>query len=239
MEIYAVKIMNISNEELNDLCSTLDVEKRCKLEKYIKLEDKIRSLIGDLLIRTLINKKFKIRNKNIIIEKNQYGKPFLKGNPKHNFNISHSEDFVVCAISDTPIGIDIEKIKQIEYKEIAKGFFTENEYDYITRGDAQDQLKNFFNIWTLKESFIKCCGTGLSMPLNLFSLEIDNINNIRLIHKLGESNSKYYFEVFDIDSEYKMAVCSLNKNVSGNLVMIDQQSLIKDYYKLVLDGGTF
>ncbi|WP_241401874.1 4'-phosphopantetheinyl transferase superfamily protein [Clostridium beijerinckii] len=56
-------------------------------------------------------------------------------------------------------------------------------------GIAQDlkfQLDMFYEIWTLKESFIKCCGQGLSRSLKLLSIEIDKFKNIKVI-----SNSEY------------------------------------------------
>ncbi len=80
-------------------------------------------MIGELLVRTLTNKKLKIGNERIVWGKNHYGKPYLNGYPNYYFNISHSGEFVVCAISNNPVGIDIEQIKQIEYEEIAKSFF--------------------------------------------------------------------------------------------------------------------
>lgn len=236
MEIYAVRIGDICLEELYSICSTFTSEKRYILEKYNNTSDRIRSLLGELLIRTVTINKLRIDNKNLIFDKNQFGKPFLNGYPKHHFNISHSGDFVVCAISNSLIGIDIEKIEQIDYEAIAKDFFTHPEYLYITQED-KNNLRKFYNIWTLKESFIKCCGMGLSMPLDMFSINIDSYNNIRMVSATGEVKSKYYFRLFDIDREYKLAVCSLKKSISNEVTLIDQESLITNYYKLISNGG--
>ncbi|MGX5439993.1 4'-phosphopantetheinyl transferase family protein [Bacillus thuringiensis] len=239
MEIYAVKITDINNQKLENICSWIDEDKRYRIKKFINKKDKIRTLIGELLIRSLTNKKLKIGNKKIIWGKNQYGKPYLKGYPKYYFNISHSGDFVVCAIDNNPVGIDIEKIKQIEYEEIAKGFFCDSEYAYIKQGDFNHQLRKFYEVWTLKESFIKCCGSGLSMSLKSFSIEIDSRKAVRILSDSGEKNNFYSMAVFDIESEYKMAVCTLNKEILRNITMIDQNSIINDYYKLLSDRGAY
>jgi len=95
MKIYALKIIDISKEELDKLCSFIDLEKKCKIKKFSEKKDMIRTLMGEILIRTIINRELDISNKHIKFEKNKYGKPYLKEYPKFNFNISHSGDFVI------------------------------------------------------------------------------------------------------------------------------------------------
>jgi len=124
MKIYAIKIKEISKENLHEISEFVHREKKIKIQKLNHEKDKIRTLIGEVLIRNIIKENLAIRNSNIIFELNRYGKPFLKDNPNFNFNISHAEDYVVCAIDHKPIGIDIEKIRPIEYKSIANNFFT-------------------------------------------------------------------------------------------------------------------
>ncbi|MCB2354682.1 4'-phosphopantetheinyl transferase family protein [Clostridium estertheticum] len=229
MEIYAVKISDVSEEKLDNIYLLIDSEKRCKLEKFINKKDKVRTLIGEILIRTIIFEVLSIRNKYITFDKNQYGKPYLKGQPKFNFNISHSGDFVVCAIDDIPIGIDIEKVKYIEYEEIAQSFFSVSEFNYIVKKDLDVELSKFYEIWTLKESYVKCCGQGLSIPLKSFSINIDQYENIKVI--INNEHKEHVFKRFDIGVGYKIAVCSENKEISNNIIMIDQNSLINNYSK--------
>ena len=233
MKLYAVKILDISEEKLDNICSLIDLDKRCKILEFINKKDKVRTLIGEMLIRTVIFQELSIRNKHIIFEKNQYGKPYLKGYSNFQFNISHSGDFVVCAIDDKSVGIDIEKIKHIEYEEIAKSFFTVNEFDYIVKKDLDVELNKFYEIWTLKESYIKCCGEGLSIPLKSFSIDTDQYQNFKAI--IDNEYREHIFKKFDIESGYKMAVCSVNKEISNNIIMIDQNSLINNYSRFDLE----
>ncbi|MCB2298660.1 4'-phosphopantetheinyl transferase family protein [Clostridium tagluense] len=232
MKIYAVKTLDIIEKNLEKMCLLIDLEKRCKIEKFINKKDKVRTLIGEILIRTIICEELSVRNKHITFEKNEYGKPYMKEHPEFNFNTSHSGDFVVCAIDDKPIGIDIEKVKHIEYKDIAKSFFSVSEFDYIIKEDLNSQLNKFYEIWTLKESYIKYCGQGLSIPLKSFSIDIDQYENIKVI--IDKEHKEPVFKRFDIGSEYKMAVCSVNKEISNNIVMIDQNSLINNYSRFEL-----
>ena len=167
-----------------------------------------------------------IDNNQIKFIKNQYGKPYLQGYTDFKFNISHSGDFVVCAVDDKSIGVDIEEVKNIEYKEISRNCFTENEFNYINQENSNIQLNRFYKIWTLKESYIKYCGQGLSMPLESFSIDIDK-ENIKVI--VNEEYKEHTFKLFSIESNYKMAVCSLNKGISDNIIYINQESLINNY----------
>lgn len=230
MKIYAVRILNIGKERLTRLCSLIDLDKKCKIEKMINEKDVIRTLIGEILIRTIIAEELGI--KNIKFHKNQYGKPYLIDHPKFNFNISHSGNFVTCVVDDKPIGIDIEELRYIEYEDIAEGFFTISEFCYIIKQNLNSQLSKFYELWTLKESYIKCCGQGLSIPLKSFSVEIQKYENIKVI--INNEYTQHTFKTFDIESDYKMAVCSLNKEITNNITFIDQNNLINDYCKIYL-----
>lgn len=233
MEIYGVRISNMSEEKINELCLLIDEKKRHRINKFINKKDKIRTLISEILIRTIVIEKLNVSNKYITFEKNQYGKPYLEGYPKFHFNISHSGEFVVCAIDDKPIGIDIEEVKYIEYEDIAKNFFSVSEFDYIVKEDLNVKLSKFYEIWTLKESYIKCCGQGLSIPLKSFSININQYENIQVI--IDNEHKEHLFKRFDIWLDYKMAVCSVNKEISNNIIMIDQNSLINNYSRADLE----
>ncbi|NSB12641.1 4'-phosphopantetheinyl transferase family protein [Clostridium beijerinckii] len=230
MEIYVVKISDIYEEKINRLSLLISSEKKDRINKFIHKKDKIRALIGEILIRSIINAKFNLINKYIIFSKNEYGKPYLKCYPDFKFNISHSGEFVVCAIDNKDIGIDIEYIKNIEYKEIAKKFFSENEFEYIIKNNIDIQLNKFYEIWTLKESYIKCCGQGLSIPLESFSINIDTYNNINV--NINNKTDTHIFTTLYVESDYKMSVCSVNTKITKNITRVDQDELIDNYFEM-------
>lgn len=87
-----------------------------------------------------------------------YGKPYLKNLPYY-ISISHSNELAVCAISDTEIGIDIQVI-QDRGTELAKRFFSEDENEFILK--SLNPVMDFYRIWTMKESYVKMTGQGIS-----------------------------------------------------------------------------
>lgn len=87
-----------------------------------------------------------------------YGKPFLKSYPDIHFNISHCPKAVFCAVSDSPIGVDVEEIQYDE--DVAREVFSESELESIRSAESPEI--RFTELWTMKEAYLKLQGTGLS-----------------------------------------------------------------------------
>jgi 4'-phosphopantetheinyl transferase len=223
MKIYAVKTLDISEENMQKLCLLIADENRQRIARFFHKQDKIRTLIGEILIRKIITEQLGIRNDEIVFAKNSYGKPYLQNCRQFYFNISHSEDFMACAIDNQPVGIDVEQVKHIDdYRRIAERYFTESELAYITKTGC-DNLGRFYEIWTAKESYIKCRGKGLSIPLKSFSIEI-NRGNIQAI--LDDEQNQFLFKQLAVDTGYKITVCSLGGDIPDDPIMIRQNSLL-------------
>jgi 4'-phosphopantetheinyl transferase len=84
-------------------------QKQERIKKFAKSDDAKRVLLGDILIRSVVASELKVSSKIIEFNSNKYDKLFIKGNSRLYFNVSHSGDWIVCAIDDEPVGIDIEK----------------------------------------------------------------------------------------------------------------------------------
>ena len=96
-----------------------------------------------------------------MIAHGKYGKPYLIDFDNIHFNISHCDGLVACAISDRPIGIDVERI--VPFKDnLAKKILTEEEMQFLIccKNDEIAYKEMFFRLWTLKESYIKWNGSG-------------------------------------------------------------------------------
>jgi len=189
----------------NHFLSYVSNEKKERIKKFPKYEDAQRSLIGDILSRRIICDSLCIKNNDIVFEQNEYGKPFLKHIKDFHFNTSHAGEWIICATHNLPLGVDVEHIQPIEF-DIAKRFFSKEEYIDLMNMDSLHRLSYFYELWTLKECYIKAEGKGLSILLNSFSFKI---NCSEIIFKSKNGSKNYYFKQYDIDSNYKMAVCGL------------------------------
>jgi len=74
---------------------------------------------------------------------------------------------VICAVSEKPIGCDVEKVKEANLK-VADRFFTEKEVEYLNALDKDNRADAFFRLWTMKESYMKMTGEGMKLALDQF-----------------------------------------------------------------------
>ncbi len=195
-------------EIFESLLPYLSSEEREKIGKFHFDIDKQLGLYSNVLIRLTACQDLGITNNNILFERNKYGKPYLKNLPSFHYNISHTRNAIVLAVSDNPVGADIERIQKVKL-DIAKRFFTNQEETYILNSTNQNQA--FFEIWTKKEAYIKYIGKGLSISLNSFSVFDTNISK--------------HINHFLIDN-YIISVCRKSYNKKINIMHLTVDNLI-------------
>lgn len=206
MLIYAVySNTQFNNIDFNKLMAFLTVKEQERINRFLRWQDAQSTLIGKVLIRAILYHQYQIENELIIFDTNIYGKPYLRNREDIQFNISHSGGWVVCAIDKQSIGIDIEQIKEVNM-DIAKRFFSHDEYNVLMSKEKEHRIPYFYDLWTLKESYIKAEGRGLSIPLNSFGC----------IYKEGKwhiiNGNAYHCEQYDLDCSYKLSICASNNN---------------------------
>jgi 4'-phosphopantetheinyl transferase len=172
-----------------------------------------RKILGDALMRMAVWQNFGVNPDDLNIALGKSGKPFLQSHPTIHFNISHSGHWVVVAVSGSRVGIDVERVKKVNLG-IAERFFSEREKDKLFALPAAMQTDYFFDLWTLKESFLKAIGTGLTKSLKSFTVEISD-DRILLLDNTEKTG--LLMKQLKIESGYKMAVCSDRELVDEKL----------------------
>lgn len=196
MYISISNINNYDNKELHKFYNEIYEYKKKKIDKYIKFDNKLRSIIGELLLKCILEKKYNIQYKDVVFKINKYGKPYIE-NYNIYFNISHSQDYVICALSNKEIGIDIEKIRPVNVN-VINCFATEKEKKYIFKNN-NEIYKHLFEIYTLKEAYFKMQGTNLD---NLKSVEFTIKDN-----KIKCSDKNVYMNLKSDIKNYVIAIC--------------------------------
>nr|WP_193648175.1 4'-phosphopantetheinyl transferase superfamily protein [Bacillus cereus] len=191
------------------------------MKRLLNLCDINRTLIGDLLIRSLICQKYKINNGEIRFIYNEYGKPFVENFSDFHFNISHSGEWVVCATANSNVGIDIEKVSDIEALKLANEFFSEEEFYDLSNMNSDEQINYFFDLWTLKESYIKTIGKGLYIPLISFSIKKES----QTLISYKNIPQNFHFRQYNIEPNYKVSACATRDE-------LPQEIIIKDIYTI-------
>lgn len=123
-------------------------------------------MIGRYLLMMSLERFGYTRAKLNSIRTSVLGRPSL--DEALDFNISHSGEFVVCALgSECRLGVDVEKIVEIDIKDFEEQF-SPSVLSAIQNADNSN--REFFRHWTIKESVVKADGCGLSTPLNLIEI---------------------------------------------------------------------
>lgn len=125
---------------------------------YPRREDAIHCLVAEAMLRLA----FPGRDPETL-DREPGGKPFWEG---AHFNLSHSGPWVVLAVGDSPVGVDVECFREARKVEpLAKRYFTPEEQAF-----AEDSQERFLRVWTAKESRVKRTGLGLRTALDSFSV---------------------------------------------------------------------
>lgn len=109
--------------------------------------------------------------KDLTLEYGDYGKPYLAREGGIHFNLSHSGTLAVCAVSDHPVGIDVEQLREFPDL-VADRCFTAEECLWMEK--QTDRSRAAFRLWTRKESYMKLSGEGLHMNVGSFSVMPDS-----------------------------------------------------------------
>jgi 4'-phosphopantetheinyl transferase len=190
-----VAIMSMDEIEKNiesiiDICTEDEIE---KINRYRKEEDRYHRLGSLYLQRTYLAQMLAIEPKDIILVKTEEGKPYCE-QTDIQFNVSHHGEYVVLALSNAAIGIDLVKISDFENFDIS---LVTSKTDFSVKQKAEH--------WALLEAYTKMKGTGLQGDLN----KIDFI----LSHNgfcVTEDNQLQDVEldIFDISDDYLLAYCT-------------------------------
>ncbi len=200
----------------NDFYGKVSEERRRKIDALRFDKDRRLSLGAELILRETLRRYGYDPAREIKIIRGENGKPYLAGGGGIYFNLSHSGEYVMCAVSDRDIGCDIQKITDTDYR-IAERFFTLREYENIAGQKTEEQRKDmFYRYWTLKESFLKATGKGISIPLDSFEIKIGDVVSI----DQSVDERCYYFREYPFD-DYKAAVCETDRPCDAEAEEID------------------
>jgi 4'-phosphopantetheinyl transferase len=157
-------------EKYRDISSR---KERSKIDRYLFEKDRHTCLVTRGLVRFVLSCCTNILPHCLGFEENKHGKPSLRAGMTDIpvfFNLSHAGGLIACAVVlDHEIGIDVEDSTRKIDINIANRFFSKQECHLLGQTIEAEKKGVFFDLWTLKESYIKAKGRGLSIPLDKFS----------------------------------------------------------------------
>ncbi len=180
-------------------------QRREKTDRYRFMKDRMLSLGAEALLKhALMKNGFSPDELHYGYTEN--GKPYLPEAAGFHFNISHSEEYVMLAVSDTETGCDIEKIAHADMR-MAKQILTANEYMHFLDTPESERDRMFFRYWTAKESVMKMLGKGFRMDPSSFAIEFTPL--LKAVRADIPPHTLVQSEI----SGYAYAVCTAKENI--------------------------
>ena len=185
IKLYALDLTTYRDGQWRTDLDRLSPTRKTRALACRKDDDGMRIACAGYLLQEALCKEG-ITMENQIFTENQWGKPQLAGREDLHFSLSHSGLWVVCAISDTPVGVDIEQPRCTD--KLARRLFPEakNENDVL-------------RLWTATEAYLKYLGRGLTVPLDSFS--------VRLGARLIIDRSSVCLHEYDL-CDYHICLCT-------------------------------
>jgi 4'-phosphopantetheinyl transferase len=198
---------HICGADWRGLLSAREVE---RLARFRFVEDAQREATGRGALRFLLGRHFGIPVGQLRFHAGSNGKPALEW-PREsgiNFNISHSGSWVLLAFScDGPIGVDIEQHRALNQLDtIARDFFEPREYArWMLRSDREAA---FFDLWTVKEAYLKAVGTGLAASSRSFRVDLEPGGKPAMTWCADDAAAaeKWQFALLAVDLQYSAAL---------------------------------
>jgi 4'-phosphopantetheinyl transferase len=166
IDVWRIKVS--SNLSLLDsFLAIMQPGEIARANRYFKTDDKSRFIISRGALRNILGTYLNQLPQAIEFGQGTNKKPFVKntGNTELHYNISHSGDWILLAISNSEVGVDTEFVNQsFAYKEVIQENFSTDEIGYI---NEKLSTERFFMLWTRKEALTKATGKGLDDDLKL------------------------------------------------------------------------
>ncbi|MDE7283413.1 MAG: 4'-phosphopantetheinyl transferase superfamily protein [Lachnospiraceae bacterium] len=209
---YIINIRQLEDEALfRNMLELTSPYRRQKIAVLKNDNDKRRSLGAAIALDKALD-GYGLKERAMEYEFGSHGKPFLRYYPEIHFSLSHSKDYAICSIGIEELGNDIEWVRSGK-DNVAERFFAAEELAWIKNAvDSKERDERMFQIWTMKESFLKVTGFGMSLSLKDFAVVIEENGNIKLRQTVDDKvyHIKEYALplIFNEQAEYKIAVCS-------------------------------
>lgn len=214
VHVWYVLSDDVSNARvLSRYAAMMSPEERARHDRFVFAKHRHQFVVTRGVVRTLLGRYLAIEPAACAFVANHYGRPAVVPGPsgrRVEFNVSHTNGLVACAIARVPeVGVDVEDIgRALPGCDIAARYFSATEARTLSDMPHAARTSRFFDYWTLKEAYIKARGMGLSLPLNGFSMHLDDGGppRISFAATIDDDSSSWQFAQFDPTPTHRLAV---------------------------------
>lgn len=166
--------------------------RRDKTLRYRYERGKLLSAGAGLLLDNMLT-KYGLRERDMRYEEGEHGKPALMGHPEIHFSLSHSGNLVTCAMGAMPLGVDVQTIVTARDSLVNYTMSEREKAHLLAIDDVAGKNSYFTQLWTLKESYAKVTGTGLTHEFPEFDVVDGSVKALSVLSPAAR------FFIFSLD----------------------------------------
>ncbi len=177
-----------TGSEVLHFTGVLSEDEGARAARFLFERDRRRFVVARGWLRTILGGYLQTPPGAIRFAYGEFGKPVLPDAGDLCFNLSHSDERVLCAVTrERQVGVDLERLRPMpEMDAIAAQVFSAREQAAYRSVAPDARARAFFNGWTRKEAYIKAIGDGLSCPLERFDVSLTPGEPARLLGVEGD-----------------------------------------------------
>ena len=193
---------------LDQFRRTLEPEERDRAGRFHFERLQRHFVAGRGFLRYVLGRYLEVGPEELRFAYNNYGKPSLAGEQSLQFNMSHSHEVGLVAVTrDAALGVDVEHIRaDFASEEIAMRFFSPLEVETFSSLPKEERVAAFFRCWARKEAYIKAIGKGLSQPLDGFDVTLAPADPAALLRAGEDDRLKWTLSDINVGSDYASAL---------------------------------
>jgi 4'-phosphopantetheinyl transferase len=175
-EVHVWRI-DVGGPRGEDELVTLSDAERARADRFHFPADRARFVASHAALREILAFYLDIEPVALAFGESVHGKPFVEApdaGRELRFSLSHSGDVALVAVGrGWEVGVDVERVRPLDDLEgFATRYFSPAERDALARVPSADRVRAFFEVWTLKEAYLKACGEGLLRALDAFDVTV-------------------------------------------------------------------
>jgi 4'-phosphopantetheinyl transferase len=194
--------LDVADELLQTLAKTLSEDEKIRADRFYFEQHRQRFIVARGMLRSILGRYLNTAPQEIKFDYTSRGKPLLAqndGSKNLKFNVSHSQELALYGFSwDRQIGVDLEYLRALSDAEnIAKRFFTLQEFATLSNVALEKKEKAFFQLWTAKEAYLKATGEGLSSSLDQVEIALQS-DQVQLLSINGNFQTAAQWSLYSL-----------------------------------------
>ena len=200
----------LDEAEVETALALLSSTERARHDRFRFTRNRRDYAAAHALLRMSLSRYADVRPRDWQFGELERGKPILAARTDEAdlaFNLSHTDGLVACAVTKgAEVGVDVEALDRIVGGGVARRFFSDRENAALERLPRVARARRFLDLWTLKESYLKATGQGISHELNTIVFDLKADGTIVFLPPDDIDASSWHFELFTPADRYRLAV---------------------------------